>query len=135
MTAERAELLFVQLGTSAIFAALYALAIRHRGMLGLHGRYMIATGVVMIGPIGARLLGHVTPALAALAPYVIYVMTVPVLGALIVWERRAFAERVYPGLLLLFVTYEVAATTFARSTTWFAIALRVAAWQDYFIHN
>lgn len=128
LSAARTELLFVQLATTAIFAMLYALAIRHRRVPALHARYMIATGVVMIDPIAARVLVHLAPSLAPLAPYVIYVVTVPVLLALIAWERRAFSTRLYPHLLALFVSYQVAATTFARSSAWRWLALRLAAW-------
>jgi hypothetical protein len=124
---ERAALLFVQIAPTAIFTAMYTLAMRHRRTSTLHARDMIATGLVMIDPVVARVLLHLTP-LTALSWHVIDLVTVPVLLALILWERRTFTDRIYPGVLALFMSYQFAATTFAHSSAWRWVAVHLAAW-------
>jgi uncharacterized membrane protein len=53
--------LYLGLGATANFALYWALAIRHRRVAPVHGRYMLATLLPMVDPVTARLLGFYGP--------------------------------------------------------------------------
>jgi hypothetical protein len=119
LTAERAELFFVQLGTTTLLAAFYVLAIVHRRDPSAHARYMIGTGLTMIDPIAARVLIHLIPSWAFLSPYVVWVVTLPVLLVLIAREDRGrHARAPFAHQLALFALYQAAVPIVGRSGPW-----------------
>jgi hypothetical protein len=125
VTIERAELFFVQLGTTALLAAFYVLAIVHRRNPPVHARYMIGTGLTMIDPIAARVLIHLIPSWAFLSPYVVWVVTLPVLVVLIAREDSGPRARTpFAHQLALFALYQAAVPLVGRSGPW----LRAVEW-------
>ena len=54
-------LAILPLAMATLFAVAYALAIRYRHQPALHARYMICTGLALVDPVGARLLGYYLP--------------------------------------------------------------------------
>ncbi len=118
---ERSEMFFIQIGATMLLAAFYLLAMIHRRRPSRHARYMIGTGLVMIDPIVARVLTHVTPAWDFLASQVIWLVTVPLLLVLIRLEPPGGRTRTpFIWQLLLLALYQLAVPTVGRSSIWAA---------------
>jgi hypothetical protein len=115
----RAELFFIQMGTTMLLATFYVLAMIHRRRPHRHARYMIGTALVMIDPIVARILTHVTPSWEFLASQVIWLVTVPILIVLIRLEPSGGRTRTpFVWQLMLLVLYQAATPVIGRSETW-----------------
>ena len=124
-----AMVLFLGLGTSALFTVLWGLAMRHRRDPALHARYMVATALTLLDPALARvMIFWARPPGVQDLQMVSYGAISAILIALIVLERKAPRGRgAFPVVLALFVLMYVLCRTFAFSPAWQGFARWLAA--------
>lgn len=118
-----AKFFFLPFGMSILFAVPWGLAIVHRREVGLHARYMIATGLAVLDPICGRIVAFYFPPLPdpTLPTLVSYLVTVVILVTLIVRERAQRAGRqAFPRILVLATIVYASFFTFARTGPWLA---------------
>jgi hypothetical protein len=125
----QAMVLFLGLGTSALFATLWALALRYRHQPALHARFMLATALTMLDPALARvMIFWARPPGVEDLQMVSYAVIYAILVVLIALERRhARGRGAFPAVLALFVLMHVLTRTFAFSPTWQGFAHWLAA--------
>ena len=116
------------LGSLAVFAIFYALAIHHRHDARLHARWMVCTVLPIVTPVSDRLIAAHAPAVAAFMPQIAGNPILPAAGfaladllvlGLAVWDWRANNRRqVFPVALGVLVAYHVGTLTLHRVALW-----------------
>lgn len=120
---------FAELGRSyylpfaaiVLFALCYALAIRHRRDMFLHGRFMVASALTLIDPIVARMLAFYTslPPDENVYPAIGYGLTDGVLLLLLWFDRNEpRGRRAWLTILPWFLLVHIGWFTFARTEPW-----------------
>jgi uncharacterized membrane protein len=125
--ARAAPFLYLPLAATMLFALTSAFAIAWRRRPPVHARFMICTGLTLIDPVVARILGLRFPPLPddRLYPLIGYGLTELVLLALVVVDRNATrGRRVFPAVLALFAVVHLGFFTLAQAAAW----VRFAAW-------
>lgn len=112
------------LAMAALFATAYALAIRHRGQVALHARYMICTGFALVDPVGARLLDFYVS--HNLPDWAYQGTTFAVTDLFVVWliwrERGASRGRAaFPVILAVMVLLQIAIFALSYLPGWQAV--------------
>lgn len=120
--------LALTLGSLAVFAIFYALAIHHRHDPRAHARWMVCTVFPLVTPVSDRLIAGHAPALVGLMPRIEGSPILPAAGfvladllllGLAVWDWRANGRRqVFLAALGALVAYHVAAFTLHRVALW-----------------
>jgi len=121
------KFVYIPLHAAILFAWSWAIAMAYRRTTAIHARFMIATGLVLIDPIGSRLLEFHAP--ESVTPWqrqvVTFVLTDAILLAL-AWRPRMApaARRVFITGAAAFPLLHAGWFTFAQGPAWW----RVAEW-------
>jgi hypothetical protein len=118
---------YIPLHAAILFAWSWALAMVYRRTTALHARFMIATGLVLIDPVGSRLLEF--HAAGVVSPWARQVVTFGLTDAILL--ALAFRPRMTPAARRVFLAgaaafplFHVGWFTFAQRPAWF----RAAEW-------
>lgn len=108
------------LAIGALFTVAVALALVYRKQPALHARYMICTGLALIDPVGARLLGYYLPPLPDWAYQGTTFTLTDLLLLWLIWrERRAPRGRVaFPLMLALAIALQVSVFVLPGIPAW-----------------
>ena len=114
-------LAILPLAMATLFAVAYALAIRYRHQPALHARYMICTGLALVDPVGARLLGYYLP--FALPDWAYQGTTFTLTDLLLlwlIWRERGVARgrAAFPVMLAVAVVLQVMVFVFPHLSAW-----------------
>lgn len=123
--ARAAPYLYLPFAATLLFAVAYALGIAWRRTPAAHARLMACTGLTLIDPLVARILGLRLAPLPddRLYPLIGYGLTEIVLVTLVIADRRATRGRwVFPVMLALFATVHVGFFFAAPTPAWHAFA-------------
>lgn len=117
--------LYLPLHSVVLFALLYGLGLRYRSVPAAHGRFMVATALLLIDPVVGRVLYFHFPPLPA--PWLYQAITyglVDLLALALVLSFRgpAPARRALAGMLAILVAAQALWFAFAPSATWLAFA-------------
>lgn len=109
------------LAMAVLFAVAYALAIAYRHQPALHARYMICTGLALVDPVGARLIGFYLP--FAVPDWAYQGTTFTLTDLFLVWmiwrERRAVHGRAaFPVMLAVAVALQAAVFVLPYVPAW-----------------
>lgn len=116
-----AAFFYLPFHTTALFAVCYALGLVFRATPAAHGRFMVATALLMIDPVVARVLHFYLPALPdpRWIPVITFTLTDLLAAALVVSFRGPVpARRALLALLALFVVAHSLWFTFAPTRPW-----------------
>lgn len=120
--------LWIQLGLLALFAGCWAMAMVHRKRPLVHARYMVGTALTLVDPALARLLWNVGRVDWPAEQVVTYALIDAILAALAWWDAKRTGSRVFAGLLLAFVLFELPTFWVWRLPAWRAFADAFGAW-------
>lgn len=110
------------LSIAMLFAVAVTLALLYRKRPALHARYMICTGLALIDPVGARLLGYYFPPLPDWAYQGTTFVVTDLLLLWLIWrERRAPRGRVaFPVMLALAIPLQICVFVLPHVPAWLA---------------
>jgi hypothetical protein len=125
----QAYILYLQLSLAAMFAALYALGVRHRRRTRVHARLMVCTALTLVDPIAIRVLFWIDATPSWNYQWLTFGLTDALLLAL-AWADRRHPEgrRLLLWVLAAFVATQLPALLgFTGSAAWQAFARWYAA--------
>lgn len=121
----RYSLFFVQLVSSAIFAVFAGLALWWRRERALHARCMVASGLVFIDPVLARVFTHWVGSPPWLLEQGSVVVSLLAMALVVAWERHATRGRaIFICLLLANMAMQAAALVIGAWAPWRALMER-----------
>lgn len=108
------------LAIATLFAVAVTLALVYRKKSALHARYMICTGLALIDPVGARLLGYYFPPLPEWAYQGTTFMLTDLLLLWLIWrERHAPRGRTaFPVMLAVAIPLQVCVFALPYAPAW-----------------
>ena len=135
--AQAAPNLYLPFAATALFALTCTLAIAWRRTPPLHARFMVCTGLTLIDPVVARIIGLRLPPLPHdwYYPLIGYGLTDAVLLALVMADQRSQRGRaVFPLMLVVFGLVHLGYFALAPTDAWIQFAswfraLPLTAWQ------
>lgn len=111
--------LYLQTSLAALFAGSYAMAIRHRGDMALHARFMICTGFTLVDPVVIRLMGLMDLSITWNRQWFTFGLTDAIILALIFFDRGSRRGRwVLLVMLPLFVLSQLPALLDMTGAVW-----------------
>lgn len=123
--AAAASFQYLPFAAAGLFALTATLALVYRRAPLLHARYMVCTGLTLIDPVVARILGFRFPPLENELHYALigFAITDAVLVALILADARSARGRaVFAIMLVVFASVHLGYFTFAQTETWLGFA-------------
>lgn len=104
------------------FIIAYALAIYYRTKAAMHARFMICTGLSLIGPSLGRVLDHAPQAVANYRAVIEFGMIEFILLVLILVERRrGQGNKAFPIMLAVFTGTQILLFTMPKTDIWRAV--------------
>lgn len=118
--AAQAYYAILPLAIAAMFTIAVTLALLYRRQSALHARYMICTGLALIDPVGARLLGYYFPPLPGWAYQGTTFTLMDLLLLWLIWrERRAPRGRAaFPVMLAVAIPLQVSVFVMPYVPAW-----------------
>lgn len=105
--------------TMLAFIIGYALAIVYRKTPAMHARFMICSGLALIGPSLGRVLDHAPPSVAGYRAVIEFGMIEFILLVLILGERRkGQGNKAFPIMLAVFIATQILLVTIPQTDIW-----------------